>query len=59
MVNDDLPEPETPVTQVNVPSGMEAVTPRRLLARALFTVTRLPLPGRRLAGTSTCRRPER
>ena len=30
----DLPPPETPVMQVNVPSGIEAVTFLRLLARA-------------------------
>jgi hypothetical protein len=32
----DLPEPETPVMQVKVPSGMLAVTPVRLFALARF-----------------------
>ncbi len=49
MVKLDLPEPETPVTQVKVPSGIEAVTSRRLLARAPWTVSLWPLPLRRLA----------
>ena len=35
MVSVDLPPPETPVTQVKVPSGKLAVTPRRLLPVAL------------------------
>ena len=34
MIRLDLPEPETPVTQVKVPSGIAAVTSLRLLARA-------------------------
>jgi len=59
MVKLDLPEPETPVTQVKVPKGMDAVTPRRLLARALWTVSFLPLPLRRLAGTPILRVPLR
>ena len=33
----DLPPPETPVTQVNSPSGISAVTFLRLLPRALTT----------------------
>ena len=40
MVKDDLPEPETPVMQVKVPSGMEAVTSLRLFACAPLTVRR-------------------
>ena len=42
MVRLDLPEPLTPVTQVKVPSGKAAVTLRRLLAVAPWTVTFLP-----------------
>jgi hypothetical protein len=38
MVKLDLPLPLTPVMQVKVPSGILAVTPLRLLARALWTV---------------------
>ena len=56
MVKLDLPLPETPVTQVKVPSGMQAVTFLRLLARAPWTVSLWPLPLRRLAGISIWRR---
>ncbi len=49
----------TPVTQVKVPSGMLAVTLRRLFARAPWTVSFLPLPLRRLAGMAISRRPVR
>ena len=59
MVKDDLPDPDTPVTQVKVPSGMDAVTLRRLFARAPVTVSFLPVPLRRVAGTGTSRRPVR
>ncbi len=59
MVKLDLPLPLTPVMQVNVPSGIDALTFFRLLARAPFTVSFLPLPLRRLAGRGTLRRPER
>ena len=55
----DLPDPETPVTQVKVPSGMLAVTPVRLFAVALWTVSYLPLPLRRVVGTGTSRVPLR
>jgi hypothetical protein len=55
----DLPEPETPVMQQKVPSGIAAVMPLRLLARAPWTVTWWPLPLRRLAGTSIARVPVR
>ena len=47
MVKLDLPEPETPVMQVKVPSGIEAVTFLRLLAVAPWTVSFLPVPLRR------------
>ena len=59
MVKLDLPLPETPVTQVKVPSGIEAVTPVRLLATALWTVSFLPLPLRRWSGSGTLRVPLR
>ncbi len=59
MVKLDLPEPETPVTQVNVPSGIEAVTFLRLLAVAPERVSFLPVPLRRTAGIGTERRPLR
>ena len=51
MVKLDLPEPDTPVMQVKVPSGMEAVTLRRLFSRAPWTVSFFPDPLRRFAGT--------
>ena len=43
----DLPPPETPVTQVNSPSGISAVTFFRLLPRALTTVSVRRVFGRR------------
>src|SRR5712671_5083370 len=55
----DLPPPETPVTQVNRPSGISAVTFLRLLPRALMTLSvRRRSRGRR-SGTGTTRRLER
>ena len=55
----DLPPPETPVTQVNTPSGMAAVTSLRLLPRAPTTRrTRFMSVGRRF-GTGMPRRPLR
>ncbi len=59
MVKLDLPDPDTPVTQVKVPSGMLAVTFCRLFARAPWTVSLCPLPLRRWAGISIRRRPVR
>ena len=49
-----LPEPETPVTAVNVPSGKRTSTSRRLWARAPTTSSALPLPVRRRVGMGTC-----
>ena len=59
MVKLDLPDPDTPVMQVKVPSGIEAVMLRRLLAVAPWTVSFLPVPLRRLAESGIERRPER
>ena len=48
-----MPPPETPVTQVKVPSGKPAVMDFRLLARAFTTLTtRSSCIGRRSSGTS-------
>ena len=56
----DLPPPDTPVTQVNVPNGNPAVIDLRLLPRAFTTRTiRSFCTGRRSIGTSIRRRPER
>ncbi len=56
----DLPPPDTPVTQVKVPSGKPAVIDFRLLPRAFTTRTnRSFCTGRRIVGTSIRRRPER
>ena len=55
----DLPLPDTPVMQVKVPIGIDAVTPFRLLAVALWTVSFLPVPLRRFLGTGTSRVPLR
>ena len=55
----DLPEPETPVTTVNVPNSIFAVTFRRLLARAPV-IFRHPRPGlRRSSGRRIIRLPVR
>ena len=49
----DLPEPETPVTEVSTPSGNDTSISRRLCSRAPTTVSwRLRSTGRRIAGTS-------
>jgi hypothetical protein len=48
----DLPEPETPVTAVNVPRGIRTFMPTRLCSRGLWMVSVLPLDGRRVAGVS-------
>ena len=56
----DLPEPDTPVTAVNTPSGKVTSTSRRLCSRAPWTVSSRPLVrGRRTGGTGISRRPER
>ena len=55
----DLPEPDTPVTQTILPSGKSTVMSCRLFSWALTTRRNLPLPGRRVSGTSTYFRPER
>jgi hypothetical protein len=52
----DLPEPETPVMATSLPSGISAVTPRRLCSRALtMRMTRLSSrvsAGRGVSGAS-------
>ena len=56
----DLPEPDTPVTEVSTPSGKDTSISRRLCSRAPTTVScRLRSTGRRMAGTSICSLPER
>ena len=47
-----LPLPLTPVTAVNVPSGMRAVTLRRLLCRAP-TISSQPPPGGSATSSAT------
>ena len=60
MTRVDFPPPETPVTQVNRPSGIEAVTRFRLLPRApTILSSRSGVGARRLAGIATVRSPER
>src|SRR3972149_2238984 len=46
-MSDDLPEPETPVTQVNRPTGKRPVISLRLLCLASTTVSQRPLGRRR------------
>src|SRR6266849_2764114 len=55
----DLPEPETPVTAVKVPSGSLTAMPLRLCSRGLWMMTCLPLGERRVAGTAIFSAPER
>ena len=50
LISEDLPEPETPVTQVNRPRGMRASMSLRLCWRAPSTTSHLPLPLRRWLG---------
>ena len=59
VTSDDLPEPETPVTTVSVPSSTLAFTFLRLFAQApvIFMAPRRGL--RRLAGSAICLRPVR
>src|SRR5213083_716715 len=47
----DLPDTETPVTLVKVPSGIRTGIPLRLCSRGLWIVMAWPLPFRRVAGT--------
>ena len=55
-----LPEPDTPVTQTNTPSGISTSMFLRLLCVAPRTIAAWRRrSGRRLAGTSICRLPER
>ena len=57
--SEDLPLPLTPVTQVNVPSGMDTSMFFRLFSRAPRTVSHLPFPRRRCAGRGMVRLPLR
>src|SRR5580700_8679478 len=67
-ISELLPEPDTPVTQTKVPSGMYKSTPRRLLRRAPRSPIHPPAgvssPShdsriRRVAGMGISLRPER
>ena len=55
----DLPEPDTPVTQTNWPSGKVTSMSVRLCSRAPRTVMVLSVAGRRTAGTAMDRFPAR
>ena len=59
LTNEDLPEPETPVTQVSVPSGIVKSVCLRLFTAQPLTVMLLPLPLRRISGTGMNFLPER
>ena len=48
MTSELLPEPETPVMTMNVPSGNRTVTLRRLFSRAPRRTSALPFPVRRV-----------
>ena len=54
----DLPEPETPVTTTNKPSGNATSMFFRLLARAPMTLMALPFGERRTFGTGMRALPE-
>ena len=59
LMREDLPDPDTPVTQVKVPRGKVTSSPSRLFSAAP-RITRLwPLPARRWAGTGMLLAPER
>ena len=56
----DLPEPETPVTQVSAPSGMRDVDALEVVgARAAHAAGRARARWRRCAGTGICSSPRR
>ena len=50
-IREDLPPPETPVMQVNVPRGIFKFTFFRLWVLAPLRLIKSPFPLRRLAGT--------
>jgi len=54
-----LPEPETPVTQTNLPSGISTSMCFRLFSAAPLIIMDLPLPGLRTSGTCICFLPDR
>ena len=58
-MRDDLPEPLTPETDTNVPSGIATSMSFRLFAFAPRTTSCLPLPFRRVVGTGIIRSPRR
>ena len=51
MIREDFPEPETPVTQRNVPSGNLTSIFFRLFCLAPLTSINFPLPFLRVCGT--------
>ena len=57
--NDDLPEPETPVIQVNVPKGISTFKDLRLFCLAPLTLKNLPLPTLLAIGTGMLYSPDK
>ena len=55
----DLPEPDTPVIAVKVPSGIFTFIPFRVCARGVWMVTNLPFDLRRTGGGSMRSTPAR
>ena len=55
----DFPEPDTPVTAINFPSGKRAVMFCKLFSRAPVTSIKRPFPTRRSDGTGIARFPDR
>ena len=59
LIRVDFPEPDTPVTAMNFPSGKRAVTFCRLFSRAPVTSIKRPFPVRRSVGTGMARLPDK
>ena len=59
LINVDLPDPDTPVTQVMIPRGKSSVTSFRLLPVAPDRVSAFPLPLLRCFGMAISRVPLR
>ena len=55
--SEDLPEPDTPVTQINSPSGKRTSIFLRLFSVAPRTVMAWPFPFRRVPGSGIRLRP--
>ncbi len=57
LTSEDLPDPDTPVTAINLPKGKCTSMFFRLFSAALRTTSSLPLPSLRVSGTRIFRLP--